>query len=93
MAWTSVHTVLGELENGYKVVMTDVVADSAVTTDVTVTPLKNIYFYFPGLKDCGNVAADFAVVTQSATILNKLSINPDQGASNAMKIGILSIGV
>jgi hypothetical protein len=93
MAWTSVHTVLGELENGYKVVMTDVVTDDAVTTDVTVTPLRKILFYFPGLRNCGNVAADFAVVTQSATILNKLTINPNEAASTGMKIGIVSIGV
>jgi len=93
MAWTSVHTVLGELENGLKIVMTDVVTDSAVTTDVVVKPLKNIYFFFPGLKNCGGTAADFPVVTQSATILNTLSVNPDAAGSTGMKIGILSIGV
>ena len=93
MAWTSVHTILGELENGLKVVMTDITTDDAVTTTVDVIPLKNILYYFPGVKNCGAVAADFFVCTQSTTQLNRISINPNEAASDNAKLAILSIGV
>jgi hypothetical protein len=93
MAWTSAHTILGELENGLKVVISDITTDDAVTTTVDVTPLKNIMFYFPGHKNCGDVAADFYVFTQSATQLNQISINPNEGASDNAKLQILSFGV
>jgi hypothetical protein len=93
MAWSSTHTVLGELENGLKVVITDITTDDAATTNVDIAPLKNVMFYFPGHKKCGDVAADFFVFTQSTTQLNRISINPNEAASDNAKLEILSIGV
>ena len=93
MAWTSAHTVLGELENGLKLVMTTVTTDDAVTTNVDISPLKNIISYFPGKRNCGGVAADDFTFTQSTTQLNRISVDPKEAASDNAVLSILSIGV
>jgi hypothetical protein len=91
MAWTSTHTVLGELENGLKVVMTDVVPDSAVSTAITVNPLKTVVSYFAGIKDCGTTPRTI-IFAQSTTQLNKITFTPDGDMSGGL-IGMISIGL
>ena len=91
MAWTSVHTVLGELENGTKVVMTNVVPDSDAATAISVSPLKYIYYYFGGIKDCGTTPRTYKFA-QSATVGNSITITPSGDASGGL-VGILSFGV
>lgn len=91
MAWTSVHTVLGELENGMKVVMTEIVPDSDVATAVVVSPLETIVSYFGGIKDPGTTPRTFSFA-QSATLLNTITVTPSGDASGGL-IGLLSIGV
>lgn len=91
MAWTSTHTILGELENGVKLVLTDVVPDSDVTTAVVITPLKTIYFYYPGIKDPGTTPRTFEF-SATASTTNSIDINPSGDASGGV-VSILSFGV
>lgn len=91
MAWTSAHTILGELENGIKVVMTNVVPDSDVTTAVVIKPLRSIISYFPGVKDPGDAPVTFAF-SATASTLNSIDINPSGDATGGL-IGILTFGV
>jgi hypothetical protein len=91
MAWTSVHTVLGEMENGTKVVMTDVVPDSDAATLIRVAPLKTIYSYFGGIKDVGTTPRTVSFA-QGANLLNTITVTPSGDMSGGV-IGILSFGV
>lgn len=91
MAWTSAHTVLGEFENGMKVVHTDIIPDDASGTAVAIAPLKTVYSYFPGVKDCGTTPRTFSFA-QSTTQLNKITVTPSGDATGAL-LGIISIGV
>lgn len=92
MATTSVHTVLGELENGTKVVMTNVVPDATIgAITLTIDPLKSIYAYFPGIKDCGTIATTVQFA-QSATLGNVITATTAASMAGGL-IGILSFGV
>jgi hypothetical protein len=91
MAWTSAHTLLGELENGVKLVYTQVVPDSAVATAVVISPLETVITFFGGIKDPGTVPTT-AIFEQSATQSNSITITPAGDMSGGV-IGILSMGL
>jgi hypothetical protein len=90
--WTSVHTVLGELENGIKVVVTDITTDDAAATAVVVKPLKRIISFAPGIKNCGTQAAASYTCAATANVGNSITITPTALADNA-SLTILSFGV
>jgi hypothetical protein len=92
MAWTSAHTILGELENGVKVVLTDISTDDASATAVVISPLKTIFSYFPSIKDCGTQAAAGYTVAATANVQNSLTITPTALADNA-KLAVISFGL
>jgi hypothetical protein len=85
------HTVLGELENGTKVVLTDIIPADATANAVVISPLKTIYSYFPGIKDCGTTPRTVSFA-QSATILNTITVTPGGDMVGGL-IGIISFGV
>jgi len=85
------HTVLGELENGTKVVLTEIIPADATANIVVIKPLKKIYSYFPGVKDCGTTprVVSFA---QGASLLNRITVTPGGDMVGGL-IGIISFGV
>jgi len=89
--WTSAHVVLGELENGLKVIMTNVIPDSGAPTVITISPLVNVLAYFGGIKDCGTTPRTFKFA-QSGTQSNSITVTPSGDASGGL-VGILSIGL
>lgn len=91
MAWTSAHTILGELENGIKVVLTDIVPDSDVTTAISIAPLTKVLYFFPGIKDPGDVAVTFAF-SATTSVNNSIDVNPSGDATGGL-VGLLSFGV
>ena len=96
----SCHTVVGELQNGMKVVFSDFVADDGTTATIPVfiDPLKKIFGYAWGQKEnnTGGNGAPITVTTSSATYQYGNSFNIKTlttGTSGLVTVTIISIGV
>jgi hypothetical protein len=91
MVWTSAHTILGEFENGRKLVQTVVTPDSGAATGVRISPLKEVYTYFPGVRHPGTVPTTFSF---ALTVGNLITVTSLAGAdASGGSLAILSIGV
>jgi hypothetical protein len=88
--WSWDTEILGTLENGIKVLITNVHGGWGDKQTITVDPIKAIYSYFPGIKDPG-----FSVCTFSFGTLDNSNIIYIQASDDAdgSEIGIISFCV
>jgi hypothetical protein len=91
MAWTSAHVRLGELENGLKLYMTTITPDSGVATAVTISHLKTVLAYFPGIVHPGAAPTTFSFALTAGNIITVTSTAGADASGGSIRI--LSIGV
>jgi hypothetical protein len=91
MGFTQTDTVLGKLTNGRKLVLTVVtVADNELeAATVTVKPLKRIIGWTLGL---GTPITSTFVCASHGTILNQITIDPNDIGAIGCILQILSVG-
>jgi hypothetical protein len=90
MAWTSAHVRLGELENGLKLYMTTITPDSGAATAVTISHLKTVLAYFPGIVHPGTTPQTFGF---ALTAGNVITVTPSGNPIAGSSIRVMSVGV
>lgn len=88
--YTQTDTILGNLTNGRKIILTTVTVTNGGLdlTVITVKPLRRILSWVIGLRS--PLAVDFDTLA-GAALLNTVSINPTGDATGAV-LEILSVG-
>ena len=86
---TGTHKVMGELENGMKMVITDITTDANVDAGtLIITPLKAIDHWIFCVKDPGDVATTMTTVAVSG---KTLTVNPAGDATGSL-LTLVSFG-
>jgi hypothetical protein len=86
---TGTHKVMGELENGLKMVITDITTDAGTDAGtLTITPLKVIDHWIFSVKDPGTVATTMTAATVSG---RTLTVNPAGDPSGSL-LTLVSFG-
>ena len=82
--------VLGELDNGLKMVLTTATLDAGITiSQLTVSPLSRIVSFFPTFKK--NTTNTVGCIFTAGTLANQVGVNPVASNSTGI-IEILSFG-
>jgi hypothetical protein len=85
---TGTHTVMGELENGLKMVITNITTDAGEDAGtLTISPLKVIDHWIFSVKDPGDVPTIFTATVSGRT----LTVNPT-GAPTGCLLTLVSFG-
>jgi hypothetical protein len=86
---TGTHKIMGELENGQKMVITDITTDNGTTIGtLTITPLKRIDHWIFSIKDPGTTPRTFIATVSGKT----LSVTPSGDPSSCL-LTLVSFGV
>jgi hypothetical protein len=79
---TGTHKVMGELENGVKMVITDITTNAETDAGtLIITPLQHIDHWIFSVKDPGTVAT---TMTTAAVSGRTLTLNPAGDASGGL---------
>jgi hypothetical protein len=81
----------GNLANGIKVVITNIIPVDDSTMVVDVAPLRQICHFIPSVKDPGDTPRTF-IFTATAGVSNSIDVNPSGDAVGGL-LSILSFGV